>query len=211
MDTEFLVRLFGALFAIMNPFVNLPIFLSVCADRTPGEMRKVAVAVTGYSTVMCVLAAVGGQAILGFFGISVDDFRLAGGLVLLLIALGMLNGNDSTAHKGTSAEQAHHGDLENVAFYPLTFPIIVGPGTIATLVVFYAQIESTTQTVAFAVGLGSVLAILGGVLFFASAIGTLLSQTLRVIMTRLMGMILAAIAVDMMTTGLKALLPGLAG
>ncbi|MCA8880515.1 MAG: MarC family protein [Rhodobacteraceae bacterium] len=210
MDTAFLIKFFGALFAIMNPFVNLPIFLSLTAGRSPGEMRATALSVAFFSAIMCVVVAVAGTQILTFFGVSVDDFRLAGGLVLLLIALGMLNGHDSTAHTGTAKEQEHHAELDNVAFYPITFPMIVGPGTIATLVVFRGQLTTQGQHLAYWAALAAILAILGVVLFSASSIGRHMSQTLRVIMTRLMGMILAAIAAEMIVGGLKALLPGLA-
>ena len=174
-----------------------------------GAQRRVAIAALGYTTVLCVVVAVAGNRLLGFFGITVDDFRVAGGLVLLMIALGMLDGTGSTAHTGTTAEREQHAQLSSVAFYPIAFPMIVGPGTITTLVVFAAQAHGAADAGAFAAVLAAVLVALGVVLYFAGYIGHLLSQTLRVVMSRLMGMILAAIAVEMMTTGLKALFPGL--
>lgn len=210
MDIAFLVKVFGALFAIVNPFVNLPIFLSLTQGRSPAEMRGTGLSVAMFSAVMCVIVALAGTQILAFFGITVDDFRLAGGLVLLLIALGMLNGQDSTAHAGTPAEQSHQAELDSIAFYPLTFPIIVGPGTITTLVVFRGQSSTAGEHLAYWTALGGILALLALVLLFAPSIGRHMSQTLRVITTRLMGMILAAISVEMMIGGLKALLPGLA-
>ncbi len=209
MDTDFLARVFGAMFAIMNPFVSLPIFLSLTDGDTSADMRRTALAATFYSAVMCVVVAVGGQALLKLFGITVNDFRVAGGLVLLLIGLGMLNGHENTAHHGTPAEKAQQPDGDNVAFYPMAFPMIVGPGTITTLLIFIGEAKSPEQYASVAVATAVVLAVLAVVLYFAAQIGHLLSQTLRVIMTRLMGMILAAIAAAMITDGLKALLPGL--
>lgn len=209
MDSVFFIKTFGALFAIMNPFVNLPIFLSLTDGHTPSEQRTAALAVLTFSAAMCAVLAAAGTGVLGFFGISVDDFRVAGGLVLLLIGLGMLNGSGNSSHEGSASEQSHQSDLRSIAFYPMTFPIIVGPGTITTLIVFHGQIDGVPMSLAFWGALGLALVILAVVMLFAAQIGALLSQTLRVIMTRLMGMILAAIAVGMIATGLKALLPGL--
>ncbi len=210
MGAHFGVTFFGALFAIMNPLVTLPIFLSLTAGQPPADQRRTALGVTLYSAVMCAVIAVAGQAILGFFGIGIDDFRVAGGLVLAGIALGMLSGAGNPSHEGTPAEAAHARTADNIAFYPLTFPMVVGPGTITTLLVFAHEAHTTADHLVYAAVVAGMLALLGAVLFFAPAIGAHLSATLRVIMSRLMGMILLAIAVAMMAAGAKALLPGLA-
>lgn len=215
MDTALLVKALGALFAIMNPFVNLPIFLSLTAGQDPARQRRTAWRTVLMATVTCSVVAVAGSALLSFFGISVADFRVAGGLVLLMIGLGMLNGTGSTAHEGTDSEKAHaqaHAERSDVAFYPMTFPILVGPGTMTTIIVLVAEGRDSGASGLLAVGiaLALVLACLGIVLHFAGVIGHHMSMTLRTIMTRLMGMILAAIAVGMLGAGLTTLLPGLA-
>lgn len=209
MDMAFYIKFFGALFAIMNPFVNLPFFLSLTDGQSPGEQRKTAIAVALYSVAMCVVLSLAGGRILDFFGISVDGFRVAGGLVLLTIALGMLKGAGNTAHEGSGAEQAHHATLDQVAFYPITFPMIVGPGTITALLVYRGQATTAAEDLAYWAALGTSLALLAVVLVFAGNIGKYLGASLRVVMTRLMGLVLAAIAVEMMAAGLKSLLPGL--
>ena len=147
--------------------------------------------------------------ILAFFGVSIDDFRIAGGLVLAGIALSMLNGGGNPAHEGSPTEKAQQSDVDGVAFYPLTFPMVVGPGTITTLVVFAQEARTPANYVAYVAIIAAMLALLLVVLWFSAAIGTHLSKTLRVIMQRLMGMILLAIAVGMLMDGIRALLPGL--
>lgn len=122
----------------------------------------------------------------------------------------MLNGKEITAHERGGHEKSDDGAQDSIAFYPMTFPMIVGPGTIATLIIYAAQVQSEPRITAFVVVLAAVLFALFAVLFFASAIGKLLSVKMLVIMTRLMGMILAAIAVEMVFEGTKAMLPGLA-
>lgn len=209
MDIAFLVKVLGALFAVMNPFVNLPIFLGLTDTLGAAAQRRTALRITAYSAAMCVVVALAGQRILAFFGVSVDDFRVAGGLVLGMIAIGLLNGGQSPSHHGSAAEQEEHAQLDSIAFYPMTFPMLVGPGTITTLVVFLGQAQGPAQLAALGLALAGVLLSLGLVFWFGATLGRYLSQTLRVIMSRLMGMILLAIAVGMAAAGLKAVLPGL--
>ncbi len=204
MDGAFLIKFFGALFALANPFISLPIFLALTARQSPAEVRRTALLVTFYAAVMAAVVAVTGDAILAFFGIGVDHFRLAGGLAVLLIGLKMMNG-DPDESRATSA-----ASRESVAFYPLAFPMIIGPGTITTIVVFKERAETAGQHLAFWMAIAAVMLIMGVVLALGTAIGQYMSQKLRIIVTRLMGMILAAIAVEMITEGLKALMPALA-
>lgn len=211
MDVTFAAKFLGALFAIMNPFINPPIFLSMVSTKPVAQQRGMAVTILFYTAAMCIVISLFGGYIIAFFGITIASFRVAGGLVLLGIALSMLNGKPVTSHeRGEQEKQADRtaesdtdGDL---AFYPMTFPMVVGPGTMATLIVYAAQTHNAAQYVSFALVLASVLL----VLFFAAEIGELLSAKVRVIMTRIMGMILAAIAVEMVIEGTKVMLPGLA-
>lgn len=209
MDSVFLIKFAGAIFAIMNPFVNLPMFLSLTDGMSSSEQRRTGLSTVAYSAALCAVVALAGTEILQFFGISVADFRAAGGIVLLMIGLGMLNGKAGTAHHGTEAEKAVNEDRDAVAFYPMSFPMLVGPGTIATIILFTGQARGMGDYIAIGLVLAGNLTALGMVLFFAANIGHLMSQTLRMVMIRLMGMILAAIAVDMIAGGLRTLLPGL--
>lgn len=210
MDTSFAVTFFGALFAIMNPVSNLPIFLSVTEGAPAAVQRQIALKVALYCLVLGAAFALAGTQVLKLFGISTDDFRVAGGLVVLLLALNMLNGDESSSHHGTDDEKRSYPAPDAVAFYPLTFPIIVGPGTITTLIVYAHQATTPAHVVAFAAVFVGMVALLALTFYNAPVLARHLSGTARVIMSRLMGMILAAIAVGMIVTGLKALLPGLA-
>ena len=133
MDKTDLIKAFGAFFAIMNPFVNLPVFLALTAGFTIGQQRSLAMRITLYSAVMCAIILLAGQQIISFFGITVDQFRVAGGLVLAHIAWSMLNGEAAASHHGSAAEKAAQPDLAGMAFYPITFPMLVGPGTMAAI------------------------------------------------------------------------------
>lgn len=217
MDITFATKFLGALFAIMNPFITLPLFLALTAQKTVAEQRGLAIAILGYTAVMCIVISLAGSHIIRFFGVSLDSFRVAGGIVLIGIALSMLNGQPITSHERATQEKSANtaaaaaaGTDDNPGFYPLTFPMIVGPGTIATLIIYGAQARQSSQFVAFGIVLAAVLASLFIVLYFAASFGKLLSTKMRVIMARVMGIILAAIAVEMVVGGIKAMLPGLA-
>jgi multiple antibiotic resistance protein len=210
LDSVFGIKYFGALFAIMNPLIDLPVFLGLTAGTSVMEQRRIALRVTAYCAVACTIVGLAGQQILGFFGITVDDFRVAGGIVLAGIALHMLNGSGSPAHEGSKQEKPHQDASDDIAFYPMTFPMIVGPGGITTLVVFLQQAKGPADYLTYVLVTALVIALLGITLYFSAAIGRRLSATLRVIMQRLMGMILLAISVSMIADGAKSLLPGLA-
>ena len=210
MDAIELTKAFGTFFAIINPFVNLPIFLALTTGFTVPQQRSLAIKVALFSAVMCAVLLLLGNNIIVFFGITVDQFRIAGGIVLAHIAWSMLNGNTITSHHGTETEQSQMASLSALAFYPITFPMIVGPGTIATLIIYAGHAKGAGGLLEVGAVVGVILAMLLAVLFFASFFGKVLSDTMRVIMTRLMGMILLSIAVEMIVAGLAAVFPVLA-
>lgn len=205
-DLTFAIKVFAALFAIMNPIANIPVFLSLTDGASDAARRKVAIAAAIVVTVGCIVSAVAGGAILHAFGLTVDDFRLAGGLLVLLIALSMLHGSPSSQHAPRESECS---DLaaENVAVYPLTIPLLVGPGTIATMIVLGQSAYETGKELAFALGLGAFLVLLAAALLSAPLIGHYLSPKVTAITQRLMGMILAAIAMQMILASLRAAFP----
>lgn len=209
MDIEFGIKFFSALFAIMNPFVVLPIFLSMTSGMPIAKQKKTAIQTVFYSAIMCLIISLAGQQIIGFFGITIDQFRTAGGIILFGIALSMLNGNDNKSHEGSENEKKEMSESNSISFYPMAFPMIVGPGTIATLIIFSHQATGVTHDIAYGLAVLAVIVLMFLVLFFSSSIGKLLSSQMRVIITRLMGMILAAISVEMITDGLLVILPGL--
>ncbi len=209
MDHITLTKVFGAFFAIMNPFVNLPIFLALTAEFTLAQQRILAAKITVFSAIICAVILFAGHKIIGFFGISIDEFRIAGGVVLAHIAWTMLNGQEAASHHGTKKEQSQMADLSALAFFPITFPMIVGPGTIATLIIYAGYASGIEDLFGIGAVVATVLAMLFTVLFFASFFGKGLTDTMRVIMMRLMGMILLAIAVEMIMDGAKAVLSGL--
>ncbi|WP_404822691.1 MarC family protein [Burkholderia anthina] len=203
-DLTFSVKVFAALFAIMNPIANVPVFLSLTEGATDGARRKVALTAALGVTIGCIVSAIAGGAILHAFGLTIDDFRLAGGLLVLLIALSMLHGAPSRQHSPGDGEGADPAGADGIAIYPLTIPLLVGPGTIATMIVLGHTAFASGQELAFALGLVAFLLLLSAALLAAPFIGHYLSPRVTAVTQRLMGMILAAIAMQMIVASLKA-------
>jgi len=209
MDSGEIAKAFGAFFAIMNPFVNLPIFLSLTSTYSVSQQRTLATKVAIICAAMCAIILLVGDYILSFFGITIDQFRIAGGIVLGHISWSMLNGASAKSHHGNQSEKDRVEELSSLAFYPIAFPMIVGPGTIATLIIYASHADQLGGLTIVAAVVAAVLAILFFVLFFSASVGKLMSETMRSIMARIMGMILLSVAVEMIVAGGTEVFPGL--
>jgi multiple antibiotic resistance protein len=207
LSEEFL-RFAAALFAIMNPFGNIAIFLSVTGDRSAAERARIATMTSCAVLVTLLVAAVLGQQILALFGISVGAFRVAGGIIILILALSMLHAQQSGVHHSAQEEDAGRAK-DNPAIFPLAIPLIAGPGSMATVILYSQHAEGLPG----AAMIGAVIVLLCGVLLVAlraaDRLSTFLGTTGLNVLTRLMGMLLAAIAVEMMVGGLTELFPQL--
>jgi len=207
MASEF-VKFAAALFAILNPIGNTAIFLSVTSERSDAERQRIALMTSVAVLITLLVTAAVGQEILDLFGISVGSFRVAGGIIILLLALSMLHARPSGVHH-SPAEEADGKEKDNPAVFPLAIPVIAGPGAMATVIV----------NIQHAHGIGGIVTI-GGVIVFmcvvlllvlraANRLSSLLGPTGMNVLTRLMGMVLAAIAVEMIADGLSQLFPQL--
>lgn len=155
------------------------------------------------------LAAWSGPRLMEFFGITVDSLRAAGGVIVLIIGLHMLfNKSD---HKHSPAELEDAESRASIAVVPLAIPIIAGPGTMATVLVAAQQHPSVLSKVEISIVIAGFAAFCGFLFSYASPISKRLDEAGMGVVTRVMGMILAAIAMGMLADGLKGMLPGLAG
>jgi multiple antibiotic resistance protein len=200
-----------ALLAIVNPIGVLPFFISFTQGFTP-EQRRRTIRVSAFSAFLVVaLSALAGLKIIEFFGITIASFQVGGGTLLLISALQMLNAQPAESKPADVAEgkeRAHAG--ASIAVVPLTIPLLTGPATISTMVI-YAQRTRHWWQLAVLVGYGVVVGVATFLAFGAAArIARLLGKTGIDVMTRLMGLILAALAVEIMADGLTQLFPVLA-
>jgi len=202
------LRYLVTLTAVLDPFLAIPIFISVTAARDDAGRRRLANVVT--ITVFLVLAgsAIFGESLLKVLGASLPAFRVGGGLVLLLMALAMLNAKVGEMRQTRAeAEELEAGEVSGVV--PLAVPLLAGPGAISTTIIA-AQAGGVAHAAALIVCIALMCALLWALLLAAHAVGNRLSTTALNVATRLLGLILAAIAIETMADGLKRLFPGLA-
>lgn len=201
------IQIFTTLFAITNPLGTVPLFLSFTENMQ--NKRKETARITALAVCIILVSTVlMGEAMLRFFGISVDAFRVAGGVLLMSMAFSMLEARHGrTQHTPEEDEEAI--DSNSVAIFPLAMPLLAGPGALSTIILYTHQMEGVEGKLilSFICVLISFLVWLG--LYLAPQIGNRLSRTAMNIMTRVMGLILAAMSVEFMVNGLGHLLPGL--
>ena len=201
-----------ALLAIVNPIGAIPFFLHFTQNLTR-EQRHRTIRVSSFSACLVVaISAVAGLRIIAFFGISIASFQVGGGLLLLISSLNMLNAQQAESRGsdvGDGQAKADAGD--SIAVVPLTIPLLTGPATISTMVI-YAEKTRTLFEHAVLVGYGVVIGLATFLVFSASGrIARVLGRTGINVMTRLMGLILAAMAVELLADGLLKLIPALSG
>jgi multiple antibiotic resistance protein len=200
-----------ALLAIVNPIGVIPFYIHFTEGFTR-EQRRRTVRVAAFSAfVVIAVSALAGLKIIEFFGISLASFQVGGGTLLLISALQMLNAQPAE----TRPEDVNEGDTkvdagDSIAVVPLTIPLLTGPATISTMVI-YADKTRHWWELAFLVGYGVVIGLAVWLAFSAAGrIAKVLGKTGINVMTRLMGLILAALAVEVMSDGLIKLFPILA-
>lgn len=195
--------------AVLDPFLAVPIFVGVTALRTPAERLVLARVIT--LTVFGVLAGsvLFGEVLLRLIGASLPAFSVGGGLVLLLMALAMLNARAGGVRQSAAeAEELEAGEISGVV--PLAVPLLAGPGAISTTIIA-AQAHGIAHLAAMIVCIALVCALLWIVLRFAHALAPRMGTTGLNIATRLLGLLLSAIAIQTMAAGLIQLFPGLGG
>ncbi|TKZ20734.1 MarC family protein [Shimia litoralis] len=197
MDSAALITAFFTLFVIIDPIGLTPLFVSLTHDMTGAERRSIALRACGVAFGLLALFAFFGEAVLGFIGISMPAFRIAGGALLFLTALDML------FERRTKRREDQADERPDPSVFPLAIPLIAGPGSIATVILLAGQ---NTGIQGAALVLGVALAVLGVVLFLFMTSGLLaraLGKTGINVVTRLLGMLLAALAIQFILDGLR--------
>jgi len=197
-----------ALLAIVNPIGVVPFFLAFTINFSR-EQRRRTISVASFTVfVVIAMSALAGLKIIEFFGISIASFQVGGGTLLLISSLQMLNAQPAEAKPGDVDDGNQRADAgASVAVVPLAIPLLTGPATISTIVI-YAEKTRHFWEHAVLVGYGLVIGLVTYLVFSASGrIAKVLGRTGINVMTRLMGLILAAMAVELLADGLTKLFP----
>jgi multiple antibiotic resistance protein len=198
---QFALVTFTSVLFIVDPIAIVPTYLVITQGQTAAQRKVTARRACVAATIILLTFAIAGQAIFGLFGITMPAFRIAGGLILWLVAMDMLHGTRSTQEG--AAEITEGRTKDDVAVTPLAMPMLAGPGAISTIMVLAGQARTTAQT---ATVYGSIV-LTAFVAWLTLQVGeglvTRMGQTGIRVMTRIMGLLLAAIAVQFVITGVR--------
>jgi len=200
------LKLFAGLFAVVDPIGVIPIFISLTSHQNAAD-RNYSALQAGFTVFGVLIAALlTGEALLQFFGISFASFRVAGGLLLLLMALSMVQAHISPARQNN--EEAQDAETKpSIAVVPLGIPLLAGPGAIST-VILYAQHSNSPLHYAIISGEIVLLALITWLCFRAAPwIGRVLGRTGINIVVRIMGLLIAALGIEFISAGLRQLFP----
>jgi multiple antibiotic resistance protein len=196
-----LLKFFVVMFVVVDPPSLVPLFATMTEGGSAGYRRRMAIKSSLIALLLLVLFAVGGSAFIGIMGISIDAFRIGGGVMLFLIALDMVFAREE---KTTPEEKAETRRRADISVFPLAFPLIAGPGTLATVLLTFG---ATPKTPLLYVGLIVVMALVVGIaLVFMLAtpyVMRVLGVTGANVLARVAGVVLAALGVQFIIDGLK--------
>src|SRR5947208_3803696 len=183
---------FITLLVIMDPLGSAPIFISLTSGRTPGGRRRAALEAAAAAGGLVVVFALFGRLILDYLHVSVESLTIAGGLLLLLVALQMLRG-----------EEIAPTDTANVALVPLATPLLAGPGAIAAVMVLTKRYEDAPGRIGVLLGIVVAVVAVAVGLMLAAQIARLLRPSVIQLLTRVLGLLLSAIAVQFIVDAVK--------
>jgi MarC family membrane protein len=198
---QFALITFTSVLFIVDPVAALPSYLAITQDESPAERRRTARRATLAMAILLIVLAAGGRWIFRAFGITLPAFRIAGGLILWFVAVDMLRAQRNTQESG--AELAEGQAKDDVALTPLAIPILAGPGAISTVMVLAGQ----AKTVAHGAVVYGAIVVTALISYVTLALGERLVRLLGNsgirVMTRIMGLLLAAVATQFVVTGIR--------
>jgi multiple antibiotic resistance protein len=195
-DLKLAVEVFVTLFVIMDPPGTVPLFLSLTSGRSNAMRKKLAGQAVIVAFVVIVVFALFGRQILDYLGITLSSMQVSGGLLLLLVALELLTGK---------ADDPVETKNVNVALVPLGTPLLAGPGAIVATIVFVKEVDDVGAAVALAIGIVLVHVVLWLFLRYSVVIIRVIRESGVVLITRIAGLLLSAIAVQLVADGVTAM------
>ncbi|NJM81392.1 MAG: MarC family protein [Tabrizicola sp.] len=198
-DSAFLITAFATLFVVIDPPGLVPLFIALTRGMGPEKRRAMALRACIIASCLLLMFGLAGEAILGFIGISMPAFRIAGGILLFLTALDMLFERRTQRREGQQAEPDHDPSV-----FPLAIPLIAGPGAIASIILLVGQSgPGWTGTVSVMALMLAMMAVTYVFLLASPPLERMLGRTGTIVITRLLGMLLAALSVQFVIDGVR--------
>ena len=201
--TELFVSALATMFVVIDPPGCAPIYSSLTAGATPAQRRAMAIRSVIIAAFVLLFFATLGKGMLAALGISLDAFRIAGGILLFLIAADMVF-EKRTERRESRAQEVAAREIDDVSVFPMAIPMIAGPGSIASIMLLTSQANGWGERSLVLAALALVLLATLAALLAAGPLMRLLGQKLEAMITRLLGVILAALAAQYVVDGIKA-------
>lgn len=199
---ELYLSAFLTLFVVIDPPGCAPIYAGLTNGVSAAHRRAMAVRAVGVATVILVIFALFGQQLLRALGISLDSFRIAGGIMLFLIALEMVFEKRTQRREERAARIAETPEVEDVSIFPMAMPMIAGPGSIAAIMLLWSRNPTVEERLVVGGAALTVLALTLVALILAGPLMRLLGARIEAVITRLLGVLLAALSVQFVVDGL---------
>jgi multiple antibiotic resistance protein len=202
--TELFISAFVTFFVVIDPPGCAPIFSSLTAGTDAAHRRAMAIRSVLVASGILLVFAVFGEDLLGALGISLDAFRVAGGIMLFLIALDMVFEKRTERRENRAQDVKAHPEHEDISIFPMAIPMIAGPGSIASVMLLMAKSNGLTESLIVLSALGAMLVLTLIALLLAGPLMKLLGYRVEAMITRILGVVLAALAAQFVIDGVKA-------
>jgi multiple antibiotic resistance protein len=193
-------------FVVIDPPGCAPIYAGLSAAAPPAQRRAMAFRAVGVSTAILLVFALFGEDLLRGLGISLASFRIAGGIMLFLIALEMVFEKRTQRREDRAAKVAEDPEADDVSIFPMAMPMIAGPGSIASVMLLMSRNDGWERTAVVLAAMGTILLLTLVALLAAGPIMRILGAKIEAVITRLLGVLLAALAVQFVIDGLSQVL-----
>jgi len=201
-------KFFIGLFALVNPIGIIPVFISMTSYQTAAARNKTNLTANLSVAIILWTSLFLGDSILQLFGISIDSFRIAGGILVVTIAMSMISGKLGE-DKQNKQEKSESAIRESIGVVPLALPLMAGPGAISSTIVWGTRFHTAEYLAGFTVAIALFAACSWGLFRIAPGLVRLLGQTGINVITRIMGLLLMALGIEFIVAGVKAIFPGL--
>lgn len=208
LDLSVYIKFFVGLFALVNPIGIIPVFISMTRDQIPAARHKTNLTANLSVAIILWTALFLGDGILHIFGISIDSFRIAGGILVVTIAMSMISGKLGE-DKQNKQEKSETAIRESIGVVPLALPLMAGPGAISSTIVWSTRYNSWQNLLGFSLAIALFASCCWLLFRVAPLLVRALGQTGINVVTRIMGLLLMALGIEFMVTGIRALFPGL--
>ena len=201
--TELFLSAFVTLFVVIDPPGCAPIYAGLTKGATAAQARSMALRATMIASIILLIFALFGQQLLGALHIELNSFRIAGGLMLFFIAFDMVFEKRTQRRESRAEKIAATPEIEDVSVFPMAMPMLAGPGAIAAIMLLMNEAEGWPEMFEVLAALAAVLAITAAALVAAGPLIRLLGDKVEAVITRLLGVLLAALAAQYVIDGLK--------